>query len=51
LSFGEVLTLVIGLTTGIWKMDDGDGSRIGKTNSFAKHPLDMMGFAQGHGSF
>jgi hypothetical protein len=32
-------------------MDDGDGSRIGKTNSFAKHPLDMMGFAQGHGSF
>jgi hypothetical protein len=46
-----VLTLVVGLTTGIWRMGDGDGSRIGEIYLFAKHPLDMLGLAQGHGSF
>jgi hypothetical protein len=32
-------------------MGDGDGSRIGEIYLFAKHPLDMLGLAQGHGSF
>lgn len=42
-----MLTLVVGLTTGIWRMGDGDGSRIGKNKLGCKAFPGYDGFCPG----